>query len=463
MAGRMIRRISRKRKNQTKMINLISNKSRMKNPAVLKVFLLLIIVFGTRGLVGAQLEDLTMSSAIAKALEHNYGIIISRSNVDIAEISNTWGAAGRYPNIGFDANSNNTYDFTNEDRINRFSAGVGMNWTIFNGFRVNFTKERLEGLEELTRGQLGVVVENTVEDVVMAYYNVLLQEENLEVLRTVTTLSKDRYDYETARHELGGTVTYNVLQAKNVYLNDKALFMTQEVRVRNAVRDLNFLMGLDPSTVWNFTDPFEPDTTGYQLADLNARMISSNQTLKNQYTNLQLKKKEIDLRKSALYPSLSLSAGLDESVGYTQFIGSTDALSAYGNLRLSWDIYTGGTRKQALEIARINEGIASVEIDRMEHALMNELLNLYDFYSIRIALLEVADESLEAAELNMTIADEKFRSGAINSFQYRDIQLIYLNSALRRLEAIFNLIGSRTSLTRLTGGFLMVNSPDQDQ
>jgi outer membrane protein TolC len=55
----------------------------------------------------------------------------------------------------------------------------------------------------------------------------------------------------------------------------------------------------------------------------------------------------------------------------------------------------------------------------------------------------------------MRIADEKFRTGAITSFEYRDIQLIYLNSALRRLEAIYNLIGSRTSLTRLTGGFLM--------
>ena len=408
-------------------------------------------------LASAQAENLSMSSAVEKALEYNYGIIISRSDVEIAGIGNTWGAAGRFPSIGFDASSNNTYDFTNDDRINRLSAGVGLNWTIFDGFRVNFTKERLEGLEELSKGQLRVVIENTVEDVVMAYYNVLLQQQNLEVLQTVMTLSRDRFEYETARYDLGGTVTYNVLQAKNVYLNDKAQFMTQEVRVRNAVRDLNFLLGMDPAIEWNFADPFEPDTSGYELADLNAKMISNNQTLKNQYTNLQLKKKELDLRKSALYPTLSMSAGVDETVGYTQFIGSTDALSAYGNLRLSWDIYTGGTRKQALEIARVNEGIATVEIDRMEHALMNELLNLYDFYSIRIALLEVADESLEAAEMNMNIADEKFRSGAINSFQYRDIQLIYLNSALRRLEAIYNLIGSRTALTRLTGGFLRVN------
>jgi outer membrane protein TolC len=425
----------------------------------IKLLSLLLTSFITTFSALGQVEDLSLTDAIAKTLEYNYGIRISKSDVEIASIKNNWGEAGRYPTIGFDASSNNAYNFTDTSWTNRLYAGVGLDWTIFDGFRVNFTKDKLETLEELSKGSLGVVVENTIEDVIMAYYDVLLQQENLSVLRTVMTLSEDRYIYEQARYDLGGTVTFQVLQAQNVYLNDKALFMTQEVVVRNAVRNLNFLLGLDPSLMWNFPDPFEPDTTDYILGDLTGKMMSNNQTLRNQYTNLQLQKKEIDLRKSALYPSLYVSAGLDENVGNTQFIGSTDALSTYGNLRLSWDIYTGGTRKRAVEVARINEGIAQIEIEQMEHALMNELLNLYDFYSIRIALLEVADESLEAAELNMSIADEKFRSGVITSFEYRDIQLIYLNSALRRLQAIYNLIGSRTSLTRLTGGFLMDNAP----
>lgn len=424
-------------------------------PAIIGLVLIFISAY-----TAAQPGDLSLSSAIEKALEYNYGIIISRAEAEIAGISNNWGAAGRYPSLGFDASSNNVYDITGDKLNSRLAAGIGLDWTIFDGFRVNFTKEKLEGLEELSIGLMGVVIENTIEDVIMSYYYVLLQLENLKVLETVMNLSRDRFDYETARYDLGGSVTYNVLQAKNVYLNDKALFMTQEVSVRNAVRDLNFLLGEESSVSWNFPEPFEPDTTAYVLSDLSSKMMSNNQTLRNQYTNLQLRKKDSELQKSALYPSLSLSAGVDENVGVEQFIGSTDALSTYGNLRMTWDIYTGGTRKQAIEIARINEDIASVEIGRMEHALVNELLNLYDFYSIRIALLKVADESLEAAELNMRIADEKFRTGAITSFEYRDIQLIYLNSALRRLEAIYNLIGSRTSLTRLTGGFL-ISEDDQ--
>ena len=90
----------------------------------------------------------------------------------------------------------------------------------------------------------------------------------------------------------------------------------------------------------------------------------------------------------------------------------------------------------------------------MEHALTNELLNLYDYYDVRISLLNVAEKSLDAAELNLKISEEKYKSGVINSFNYRDIQLMYIEASLRKLQAIYNLITSKTQLTRITGGFL---------
>ncbi len=130
------------------------------------------------------------------------------------------------------------------------------------------------------------MIESTIEDVILGYYNVLLQKEQLKVLQTVMELSDDRYQYELKRKSLGGSVTYNVLQAKNVYLTDKANYMNQEVVVRNTVRNLNFIMGEEPTKTWEFSESFEADTSEYILADLLSKMKASNQTLKNQYTNL---------------------------------------------------------------------------------------------------------------------------------------------------------------------------------
>ncbi|MEA3461798.1 MAG: TolC family protein [Bacteroidota bacterium] len=403
-------------------------------------------------------DPLTLSSALENALENNYGLIISRASLDIAEIYNNWGTAGRYPTIGFDASDNNNYELNSREYTNRLSAGIGLNWVLFDGFRVNFTKSRLENLEELSSGQLAVQVETTIEDIILVYYSVLLQKEQLKVLETVMQLSDDRYQYELKKQSLGGSVTYNVLQAQNVYLTDKANYMNQEMLVRNTTRNLNFMMGIEPSQTWEFVESFEPDTSDFILADLLSKMKADNQALKNQYTGLLLNENETSLQKSAYYPSVSLGAGMDYGHTWAYSGGSqsfnSESLTPYGNVRLSFDIYSAGVRKRGVEIARINEEVAKVEIDQMEHALTNELFNLFDYHEVRLELLNVANENLEAAELNMSISEDKYRSGVINSFNYRDIQLIYLSASYQRLQAVYNLIGSKAGLTRITGGFL---------
>jgi len=203
----------------------------------------LLLLAGVRG----QDQVLTLSRALEEALENNYGLIISRSDLQVAQINNNWGTAGRYPTIGFDASDNNNYELTDGIYTNRLSAGVGLNWVLFDGFRVNITKSRLENLEELSSGVLALQVESTIQDIILSYYQVLLQKEQLKVLDIIMKLSEDRYQYELKKQSLGGSVTYNVLQAKNTYLTDKALHMNQEMLVRNSVRNLNFMMGLEPS------------------------------------------------------------------------------------------------------------------------------------------------------------------------------------------------------------------------
>ncbi len=143
-------------------------------------------------------------------------------------------------------------------------------------------------MEELTSGQLAVQVESTIEEIILVYYSVLLQKEQLKVLETVMKLSDDRYQYELKKQSLGGSVTYNVLQAKNVYLTDKANFMNQEMLVRNTTRNLNYMMGVEPSQTWEFTESFEPDTSDFVLADLLSKMKADNQRLKNQYTGIAI-------------------------------------------------------------------------------------------------------------------------------------------------------------------------------
>jgi outer membrane protein TolC len=187
-------------------------------------------------------------------------------------------------------------------------------------------------------------------------------------------------------------------------------------------------------------------------------MYSNNKTLKNQYTNLFILKNNIELSKSSLYPSLSLSTGSDY-INTRRKIEGADATSSYSydlyaNLSLSYTIFNGGNRKRLIKNAEINENIGELRIAEMRHSLNNYMISTFENYNVRKQLYDVAEENIESARLNLQIADDKFKTGAINSFNYRDIQLIYLNTAYTKLQATYSLIETHSELMRLTGGVI---------
>ncbi len=421
--------------------------------------LILIYLSGNSGLY-SQEKLLSLSEAINYTLENNYGILISSLDEDAATLNNTWGNAGKLPSVGFDLNSQNNLRYIDGSQTtnNNLIADLGFGWKIFDGFKVKITKEKLQLLEDLSQGQSAVVIENSLQDLIMSYYFVLLQQENLKVLEDLLKLSKDRYDYENARFELGGAVSVNVLLAKSTWLNDKTAYLKQEQAVRDAFRTLNFIMSEKENPDWNLSDYFEADSLEYSLSGLLEKMLSSNYVLKNQYINQSLKEKDRKLKKSDLFPELGLSGGISNSYSSSIPSGSSattsNTFSPYGNISFSYDIFTGGIRKTALAVAEINEEISTIQSEEMVHNLSNMLLSLYDNHLLKKELLELANENLEVAALNLQIAEQKYRNGSLTSFEFRDVQLIHLNTSLNRLSAIYDLIYTETEITRLTGGFL---------
>ena len=402
-------------------------------------------------------EKLSLESAITKALENNYDMVITRQTQQIAELNNNWGTAGRYPYIGLTLGSDNTINNNEtEDFVqNRFSAGVNLNWTIFDGFSVRINKQRFEELESLSKHNTAIMVEGTIQSVVLAYYSILLEKESLEVLQELMSLSQDRYRQVEERKEFGSAVTFDVLQAQNAYLTDKANYLSQEVAYKNALRDLNFLMGVKEFEKYELTEGFEAKPADYVLADLHQQLKSNNKALKNQYINQNLLENAVAAAKSSYYPSVNLAAGggvnrtrMDFDVRGESWENSSNL---YGNLTLSYNLFSGGNRKRALQIAKIEQESGTVGLEQMHHDLGNKLNNLYEFYLVRKELLNVAEENLEAAKLNLQIASEKYEAGSINSFNFRDVQLIYLNAAQQQLQAIYNFIDTHTSLLRMTG------------
>lgn len=423
-------------------------------------------------------DSLSLSQAIQTGLANNFDIQIQELDVEIAENNNTWGAAGRWPTVTFSLTQNNNFrDVTNPASFlqgltisNDLGPSINVNWVLFNGFSVNINRERLQKLQELTMGNAEVVVENAVQAIIMAYYSTLLEEERLSVLEKVFILSKDRYEYVKLKGELGSAVTFDILQEQNAYLSDSANYVTQEVNYRNARRNLNLLMGIDIDTEYVLANDLDIEEEDYVLDDLYDKMVTSNSNLQNQFLNQQILRSEVRLAKTELYPQLSLNLGgaynwARQDLSQADFafsnpenprptVTQTRTANYAAGFTLSYLLFDGGRVRRNIENAYTQERIGQLQIDQLKLSLKNDLIASYDLYNVRKKLLNISSQNIRSSELNLQLAEERFKNGTINSFNYRDIQINYLNAALNNLQAKYNLIDAETELLRLTGGII---------
>ncbi len=426
------------------------------------IFLTLLMMIPGFTNISAQ-QSITLQEAISIGLSNNYGIRIEKSNVEISKKQNNWQYAGAYPSLNFNLGFNNSFN----ERIDTYNEtslvqpSLRMNWVLFNGFAVRINKSRFGLLENLSEGNAALVIENTIQAIILGYYKIVLEKERLNVMKDVMDLSKDRYDYIKNRKNLGAGTTYELLQAKNAWLTDKSNYLNQQMIYRASMRELGYLLGQKDATEFAPADTLAPVLNDYTLSDLKNKMESNNRTLKNQYINLALLDKNIAMEKSARYPALSFTGGSNYSFypegmndNYDNLKALNKKFSFYANFALSMNIYNGNRVHTNIKIAEIEKEIGDIRTEDIKHMLNNRLLDMYDLFEVRKELAVVAHENLETAKLNLEISTEKYRNGSINSFNFRDVQRGYLQTALYELTALYQLISSHVDLIRLTGGII---------
>ena len=420
--------------------------------------------------------DLTLSDAIAIGLQNNYQVQISEKNEEIARNNNNDGTAGRYPIIDFNLSSQNSFrDQSNPSSFipqasflnSGLTGSIDGNWTIFDGFKVRINKKRLEELELQSQGNTSIAVENSIRSIILAYYQALIQREQLEVFRQVLDLSRDRIRYQEVRKEFGQAGKFDVLQVQDAYLNDSTSLIIQENSFDIALQNLKLAMGVDDRSVeYRLVDALDYNAESYVFEDLQKELFDKNKNLQNLLISQRLADIETEFQESNRYPRVGLGAGLIQDFGISK-INATNAITmesfgavntrsftGYLNLSASYNLYDGGNRKRGVENAKVQEMIADLNIEDLKRRLSTQLYNTLATYNNQIRLLQLTDNLVENSEENLRIAEERFKAGKINSFDFRSIQLGYINASQSKLTAIFNLKNTETDLIQLIGGLV---------
>lgn len=425
-----------------------------------KTFLSLALVMLAVCQLNAQ-NGLSISEAIQLGLQNNYDLTIMANQHKIAKINNTWANTSLMPtltlNLGLDEMKN--FNDTENNNSIQFTPQVNLDWTLFDGFGAQINKSKYEELQAQSAGNMQLLIENTVQDVILAYYNVLLQKEEANSYKVMSDLSKDLMDREKLSKDIGATTTYAYLLSKTSYLQYYSSYLQKKVNYENAMRSLNYILAIKDNKMWNLTTPLAADDTEFSLAELVQDMESNNQTLKNQYIQQRILVLNTRSANSDYYPTLKANAGarynkLNRSYSGNSPSMNTHSTDVYAGLTLSWSIFSGGSRQRAVAIAKINEASSQVATEEMKHALNNQLLQYLSTYNVNRQILVLTNEQVKTANLNLEMSKDKYRSGAINSFDYRDVQISYLEAVTSNFESIYHLIESNADLLQITGNII---------
>jgi outer membrane protein TolC len=411
-------------------------------------------------------QALTATQAVFIALENNYQVQIAARQVAIAEKNNSWGEAGLFPTVNLvvaqnnviQDNTNNPFTFTPGIILNQsINPSLVMDWNIFSGFQVRMSKQRLEQLEAQSANNALAVMETTIQDVLKAYYTAQLQKDRSELFRGIMELSRKRVQYYELKEKYSTSNSLELLQFKNQYLTDSTNYRLQLLSHQNALRNLSLLMNEETPGVYVLTDKLDAMLGKVDTQNALNAMLESNANLKNQYIALELQQTNTAFRRSFLYPTLSFQAGVQPGWAHIReikndsFEAETNTLSYYGNFNLRYTLFNNWKNKRAVEVSKIQEEIATLNIDQMKATLGNTLQNLIDLYQTRQDMVRISEENLIYAQKAFDMAQKRFDLGSLNSIELTSFQNAYQNTMIQHLENLFNRLDTYLEIYKMTG------------
>ena len=431
----------------------------------MRKYLIATIICCASGNLHAQ-QHYTLKSCLETGLEKNYSIRMVRNEEQVSKNNATIANAGYLPTLdlsaGFSGNINDTETETRATSEKTkttgvfdktLNAGLNLNWTIFDGFKIQANYERLKELEQQGETLTRIAIEDFIANLTAEYYNYIQQQIRLKNFRYAMSLSKERLRIVEERYIVGNFSRLDLQQARVDYNADRAQYMKQQESVKTSLIRLNELMANDDmSQSISVNDSIIDLNTLLSFDDLWQSTLNNNASLLKSEQNKKLASLEMKAVKSRNFPYLRVNAGY----GYTLNKYEISANSRRDNLGFNFGVTMGfnlfdGNRRREIKNARIAIENAKLQQDDMRQALNADLSNLWQAYQNNIEMLKLERETLIAAIENHEIASERYMLGNLSGIEMREAQKSLLDAEERILSAEYDTKMCEISLLQLSG------------
>jgi len=425
----------------------------------------------------ADAPPLTLQDAIRLGLEHNYNIRLSQADQEIARNNVTRGNAGQLPVVdaGFTRTYNinysrqqtgdNTPSVVRGGQSNSLVGNAGVTWTIFDGFGMFIAYDRLRALEQSQQHLTRATMEETVEDISNAYYDVVRQSGKIKSLEEALTIGQQRIELTQAQVDVGVSAKVEVLTARVDFNADRSLLIQQQELLSTAKINLNNLLGRTPTTDFRPADSIVVARTLDQESILQ-NIAARNPRLQQARVGVQVANYDRRLIRASRLPQLDLNGnyGINRNINNNAIVitrtnntittsVTTNTNRIYGpnyGFTIGLPIFNGFNNRRLEQNARVVEAQSQLVLEQTNLNLSTEAAQAFAQYQNRLQLLQLEEDNISLARQNVAIALERYRLGLLTPIVLREAQLSQIAAATRLLDIRFQAKQAELALRRLS-------------
>jgi outer membrane protein TolC len=341
-----------------------------------------------------------------------------------------------------------------------WNTGIQLVQNIYAGGRMVAAFQGATAIKKQAMANYQTTLADTLLLVRLAYYDVLLAEQQIIVNEASVTLLQKELDDQQRRFDAGTVPHFNVLRAEVAVANAKPALIHAKSQYRIAKNVLVNLLGYNlPREVLEnipvtLTDNFDIVPWTQALPDAIQQALERRPELQALRQEINLQDVNVVNAKAGYKPTISAFAGYNWlNDNFSHDLGDhLDGWSAGG--QLSWSIFDG-----ALTIGKVKQAKSLYEKSKTELVDRSRQveLNVRTSYSDFIEAKEVLDSQLkvqEQAEESLREANARFDAGTGTQLDVLDAETSLTQARTTQVQAKHDYASARARLERAIGAEL---------
>ena len=428
---------------------------------VFSLLLVLSIVFCLND-VKAQ-QKITLKEAIEIALKNSYDIKLVENTVAISKNNNDYGVAGALPSVSATGNENKTSSTLQQKYADptrnttksgvdgtTITAGLTASLVLFNGYRIQTTKERLAALENQSNSFLATQIQNTTATVMQQYYNIIRQQVYLSTIQKSIDASQQRLDIIKEKQKVGVANEADLLQS-NLDLNALVQAKENQMLVIDQAKGdlLNSLIMPASSNIIIEDSIFVDGTLKFADIDSKSKLNPSIQSAEQQIKINQLIEKET---RALMYPTLRATSGynFNSSQSAAGFSLLNETYGPFVGVNLSVPLYVGGASKKSYKNSKINTQSANIVYQSALADMSTNVTKTFQAYKTTVKQLSSEAENYQMSQALLNLIMQKFQLGQATIVDVKQAQQSFEAAGFRLVSLTYTAKIAEIELKRLS-------------